>query len=1008
VTEHRTRVGLHARNDVRFPEADFLLIRRARIETLKTMSFTDISVYERLRRDNPDLEFIVRLFDDRLHADSRPAPADFVDKMAAMIDPLQPYVTRFEIHNEPNHAEGIEGWGASDQQAASFLSWYLQVLSRLREACPWAKFGFPGLALNSPHRDLEWLDICREGVLASDWLGCHCYWQYGNMLKDDWGLRFKIYHQRFSSMPIEITEFGDSTPDRPRDEIAQQYARYYPELNKYPYLGSACAFIASSPDPSWIEFVWMKEGGEIMPVVDAVRTMAREPVAIEPVPSEPEEPAERTFPETGKTVRGSFLKFFDQYGLDFCGYPITEQITEAGLASQYFQRLALEEPKKGVIRLKLVGTEAWASRAKIAQLEAQVEELRKLPASGAGPMQPPLQDIVDQLPVHAVDRYPTRELTDIDQIVIHHTATSPTVTPQRLAEYQVKSLGKPGIVYHFVVAADGAIYQTNRLETVSDHAYSHNQESVGVCFPGNFTNAIPPAAQLEAGGQLCAWLLSRLRLPTSKIVGLGEFVNTQSPGKQWLKGQRWKDLLLAKVEAAIEAGGEDQSVLIASLREQIAGLEAEVERLKSTPATTAPVTSSVKEILDELTTLIASLQSQVTALQRENDRLVAELEGTSSGSPTDQAALIESLRQQVESLTQERNNALGDLAAVQTALQAKDAEQSALITALRDQIKSLQAQVADLQKQIAALKASAPSAPAVPQPLPGAAGEVSRPVIQDMIDKLLRHASKTYDSRPVSDIKTLVIHHSAVAASVGPKRIAEYHVKNLDWPGIGYHFLVGDDGVIYQGNAVTTLSFHAASVNPRSVGICFLGSFQKMVPPEAQLQAGGHLVAWLLQELNLDLDVVKGHQEYMQTACPGNQWLREGKWKQLLRQHVVAVQQAAAQPSGVPIPPAGAKPIYHYMLFWHHGDSWAAQDWINAQDYVAAFKPTVGFSAEDAAQASYVTIVGGPLGVPKKVEDWLVANGSKVDRVAGEDEAATKQMFADLVTQGKRFASFEA
>ena len=55
---HRTRVGLHARNDVRFPEHDYEMIRRARIETLKMMSFTDLSVFQRLRRENADVEFI--------------------------------------------------------------------------------------------------------------------------------------------------------------------------------------------------------------------------------------------------------------------------------------------------------------------------------------------------------------------------------------------------------------------------------------------------------------------------------------------------------------------------------------------------------------------------------------------------------------------------------------------------------------------------------------------------------------------------------------------------------------------------------------------------------------------------------------------------------------------------------------------------------------------------------------------------------------------------------------
>lgn len=994
---HRTRVGVHARNSVFFTEPDYELIRRVRIETIKMMSLTDVSVYERLRRENPGIEFIVRLYDDRIRRDSRPSPADFVAKMVPIIVRLQPYATKFEIHNEPNHAEGVEGWGASDDNARSFRDWYMQVLSALKEACPWAQFGFPGLAPNSPHRDLEWLTICRDAIRASDWLGCHCYWQDGNMLKDEWGLRFKLYHERFPRKTIEITEFGDSTPNRSRDEIARLYVQYYTELNRYPYLGSASAFIASSPDPAWVNFVWMKEGGEMLPVVHAVTNMERKPVEIAPpVPVPPPPPAERTFPETGKTVRGSFLNFFDQYGLDICGYPITDQIEEAGLPSQYFQRVGLEE-KEGKVRLKLVGSEAWASRARIAELQARIEQLSQQPPAAGGVVQPTIQDLVDALPKHASARYPTRSPADINQIVIHHTATGPTITPQRIAEYQVRTLNKPGITYHFFITADGVIYQTNRLETVSDHAFSRNQGSVGVCFAGNFTSSIPTAAQLKAGGQLCAWLLSRLCLTPDKIVGLGEFVNTQSPGLQWLKGQRWKDRLLEEVKAAGQVPGEDQSLLVASLRKQIEALKAEIEQLKQqpppppAPAPPAPV----QEVLDDLTTLVTSLQAQVKVLQQENDKLVTAIKQGSK----EQAALITALQAQVSALQKEKEDLLARL---EEALKKEGSDQSALIASLRAQIKSLQEEREALKQEIERLKKALPVPPPTPQP-PPVPGKVSKPAIQDLVEALPKHATLKYDPRPLSDIQTLVIHHSAVAPTVGPKRIAEYHVNSLNWPGIGYHFLVGEDGIIYQGNCLETVSYHAAKVNPRGVGICFLGNFQKQVPPPAQLRAGAHLIAWLLQELKLDLEVVKGHQEYMQTACPGEQWLKGEKWKQMLRREIANVQAGAVQP--VPPTPV-ARPIYHYMLFWHHGDRWAVQDFVSAQNYIGTFQPTVGFSAKDAAQAEYVTIVGGPLGVSKEVENWLIANGSRVDRIAGKDEADTKKKLDDLVKQGRRFQSF--
>jgi hypothetical protein len=288
-----------------------------------------------------------------------------------------------------------------------------------------------------------------------------------------------------------------------------------------------------------------------------------------------------------------------------------------------------------------------------------------------------------------------------------------------------------------------------------------------------------------------------------------------------------------------------------------------------------------------------------------------------------------------------------------------------------------------------------------------APGVIPSPTVEDLIGKLLRHATKTYESRALSDIRNLIIHHSAVVATVGPQRIAEYHVRNEGWPGIGYHFVVAADGKLYQSNALTTVSYHAAGVNTPSVGICFLGSFQKEVPPPAQLRAGAHLVAWLMQELNLDVDAVKGHKEFMQTACPGVQWLTGKRWKSMLREEIARVQEEAT-PAPEPEPePLAEKPIYHYMLFWSRDGTWAEQDWLNAVGYIGRFQPTVGFRVEDAAQAQLVTIVGGPFGVPKSAEEWLAEQGCRIDRIAGKDEADTKRILDELADEGRRFLAFD-
>lgn len=68
----------------------------------------------------------------------------------------------------------------------------------------------------------------------------------------------------------------------------------------------------------------------------------------------------RYFPETGHTVSGLFLTFFDtRGGLEIFGYPITDQFEENGRLVQYFQRVRMEwhpeNPDPYKVQLGLLG-----------------------------------------------------------------------------------------------------------------------------------------------------------------------------------------------------------------------------------------------------------------------------------------------------------------------------------------------------------------------------------------------------------------------------------------------------------------------------------------------------------------------------------------------------------------------------------------------------------------------------------------------------------------------------
>lgn len=62
------------------------------------------------------------------------------------------------------------------------------------------------------------------------------------------------------------------------------------------------------------------------------------------------------------------------------------------------------------------------------------------------------------------------------------------------------------------------------------------------------------------------------------------------------------------------------------------------------------------------------------------------------------------------------------------------------------------------------------------------------------------------------------------------------------WDDIGYNFLVGGDGNVYEGRDWDRLGAHTLGYNVRSIGIAFIGTFIEVKPPEHQLIAAQQLI----------------------------------------------------------------------------------------------------------------------------------------------------------------------
>lgn len=319
----------------------------------------------------------------------------------------------------------------------------------------------------------------------------------------------------------------------------------------------------------------------------------------------PDDDSPLYFPETGKTAPGAFAAFFRRYGAEITGRPITEVYRHpiSGLPTQDWEHVVLEEHPPGVVRLRAVGREMFAARAKEADLAREVEHLRGRlslleTATGAlrqraTPVQEPaIRDITETLPRDA-RAFVARPCQATRLLVIHHTGTRPEIGPLRVANAHRKRW--PGTLAHYFIDGAGAILRTNPEEVACGRDPEWIYTGLHLFVAGRFDASPPLPAQLDALARLCAWLLATHDLPLSAIVAAGDYTGTTSPGKQWAEASTWRRDLLSRVSAILRPDWlpepTEPAVVPAEsqLRRSTASVQAGLAALQAQIAQLAPV-----------------------------------------------------------------------------------------------------------------------------------------------------------------------------------------------------------------------------------------------------------------------------------------------------------------------------------------------------------------------------------------------------------------------------------
>ncbi|KAL9906732.1 peptidoglycan recognition protein LC isoform 3-T9 [Glossina fuscipes fuscipes] len=102
------------------------------------------------------------------------------------------------------------------------------------------------------------------------------------------------------------------------------------------------------------------------------------------------------------------------------------------------------------------------------------------------------------------------------------------------------------------------------------------------------------------------------------------------------------------------------------------------------------------------------------------------------------------------------------------------------------------------------------------------------------------------------------------------KFIQNFHMDSVDFGDIGYNFLLGSDGRVYEGRGWDLQGAHTKGYNINSLGISFIGTFNTRLPNDAQLQAFRLLIDEALRLKKLVENYkLYGARQFAPTESPG-------------------------------------------------------------------------------------------------------------------------------------------
>ncbi|CAO1316068.1 unnamed protein product [Diamesa tonsa] len=125
--------------------------------------------------------------------------------------------------------------------------------------------------------------------------------------------------------------------------------------------------------------------------------------------------------------------------------------------------------------------------------------------------------------------------------------------------------------------------------------------------------------------------------------------------------------------------------------------------------------------------------------------------------------------------------------------------------------------------------------------------------------------------------KRIIITHTATefcetqaACTLRARLMQTFHMESKGWDDIGYNFMIGGDGAVYEGRGWESQGAHTKGYNVGSIGVAYIGTFNKKLPNDKMINVGFLLFQEGVKIGRLIPDYkIYGHRQLIASESPG-------------------------------------------------------------------------------------------------------------------------------------------